>query len=43
MKRLNPLEKWMIKKVKAPIGDFRDWDAITAWAKAIADKLKQNL
>ena len=22
----------MIKNVKAPVGDFRDWDAITAWA-----------
>ena len=36
---LNFLEKWMLKKVKAPLGDFRDWDAITAWATDIADQL----
>ena len=40
--KLNWIEKWMIKKVKAPIGDFRDWEAIASWAKAIADVLKQN-
>jgi menaquinone-dependent protoporphyrinogen oxidase len=40
-KKLNPIEKWTIKNVKAPIGDFRDWDAITAWAMAIADVLKE--
>ncbi|MDX1415418.1 MAG: flavodoxin domain-containing protein [Candidatus Promineifilaceae bacterium] len=38
--RLNFFEKWMIKRVKAPTGDFRDWDAITFWAAAIADELK---
>jgi menaquinone-dependent protoporphyrinogen oxidase len=40
-KKLNPIEKWVIKNVKAPLGDFRDWDAITAWATAIADVLKE--
>ena len=39
-KNLNSLEKWMLKNVKAPLGDFRDWDAITAWATDIADQLK---
>ena len=38
-KRMNLIEKWMIKNVKAPLGDFRDWDAITAWASAISDAL----
>lgn len=41
IKNLSWIEKWMIKKVKAPIGDFRDWEAITNWAKAIADELKK--
>jgi len=36
-KRLNVIEKFMIKNVKAPIGDFRDWAAITAWATGIAE------
>jgi len=37
---LNFIERFMIKNVKAPIGDFCDWDAITAWATSIADVLK---
>ena len=40
-KKLNPIERWMIKNVKAPLGDFRDWEAITSWATAIADELKE--
>jgi menaquinone-dependent protoporphyrinogen oxidase len=39
-KKLGAIEKWMIKNVKAPLGDFRDWDAITAWAAGIAAALK---
>ena len=38
--KLNPLERWMFKNVKSPIGDFRDWDAITAWAAGIAEAIK---
>lgn len=38
--RLNLAEKLIIKGIKAPTGDFRDWDAIQAWAQAIADDLK---
>ena len=30
----------MIKNVKAPTGDFRDWDAISAWAMGIAAAVK---
>ena len=41
MKKLNLIEKWMIKNVKSPLGDFRDWEAITSWATAIADVLKE--
>lgn len=36
---LSGFEKFVMKKVKAPSGDFRDWDAIEAWAKAIAGSL----
>lgn len=32
-------ERMMVKAVKAPDGDFRDWDAIRAWADDIADGL----
>ncbi len=38
--KMNTLEKWMLKNVKAGAGDFRNWEAITAWAAAIADALK---
>jgi menaquinone-dependent protoporphyrinogen oxidase len=38
-KKLNMIERWMIKNVKAPAGDFRDWTAITAWAGGIAEVL----
>ncbi len=40
-KKLNLIERQMLKTVKAPLGDFRDWDAISAWATAVADALKQ--
>jgi len=38
--KLSFIEKRMLKMVKAPVGEFRDWDAITSWAVAIADALK---
>lgn len=39
--KINFIEKWSIKSlVKKPFGDFRDWDAITAWATSIAENLK---
>jgi menaquinone-dependent protoporphyrinogen oxidase len=38
--KLSPIGRWLMKKVKAPLGDFRDWNAITVWAGTIAAKLK---
>jgi len=32
-------ERMIVKAVKAPGGDFRDWDEIAAWADGIADAL----
>jgi menaquinone-dependent protoporphyrinogen oxidase len=32
-------ERLMIRALKVPEGDFRDWDAIRAWASAIASEL----
>jgi menaquinone-dependent protoporphyrinogen oxidase len=34
--KLKFIERWMLKNVKAPAGDFRDWETITAWAADIA-------
>jgi len=41
--KLNFIEKWMLKNTKTPVGDFRNWEAITSWATAIADVLNQAL
>jgi menaquinone-dependent protoporphyrinogen oxidase len=38
--KLSAIGRWMMKKVKAPLGDFRDWNAISVWAGSIAAKLK---
>jgi menaquinone-dependent protoporphyrinogen oxidase len=38
-RKLNLLEKWFMRIVKSPEGDFRDWIAIRAWAEGIADRL----
>ncbi|MBT8165858.1 MAG: flavodoxin [Acidimicrobiia bacterium] len=34
-------ERAITKALKAPDGDFRDWDAISAWATAIASELAE--
>ena len=38
--KMGRLDRWMLSRVKAALGDFRDWDAIEAWAKAIAQELQ---
>lgn len=38
-KKLNLIEKWILNNVKAPIGDFRDWEAIVSWTEAIISRL----
>ena len=40
--KLSLPEKLIVKGIKAPTGDFRDWEAITSWAKVIADALKRE-
>jgi menaquinone-dependent protoporphyrinogen oxidase len=40
--KLSAIGRWLMKKVKAPLGDFRDWNAITVWAGTIASKLKET-
>lgn len=42
VQKLGPVEKLLIRMVKAPFGDFRDWAAITAWAQAIAAALRKE-
>ena len=38
-KRLSFAERMVVKAVRAPEGDFRDWHAIEAWAAHIAQDL----
>ncbi len=38
--KINFTEKWAIKNFKKkPFGDFRDWNAIAAWASQVADAI----
>lgn len=41
-KKLNLPEKMIIKALKAPTGDFRDWDSIEGWAASIAESLQAD-
>ena len=34
--KMNFFESWLLKKMEAPLGDFRDWDSIARWAEGIA-------
>jgi menaquinone-dependent protoporphyrinogen oxidase len=34
--KLNVVERLILKALKAPSGDFRDWEAIAAWARGIS-------
>lgn len=43
MKKLNLGEKLIIKAMKAPTGDFRNWESIEAWAKGIAATLQAEV
>jgi menaquinone-dependent protoporphyrinogen oxidase len=40
--KLNFIERWMLKNVKTAVGDFRDWEAITSWARTIAEELEEQ-
>ena len=42
IKKLKPLDKWMLEKVDAPFGDSRDWDVVASWATSVAFELKQE-
>ena len=35
-------DREIMKRIKAPTGDFRDWEMIADWARAIAEALKEE-
>ncbi|MDT8394032.1 MAG: flavodoxin domain-containing protein [Bacteroidales bacterium] len=41
MDKLNNIHRYMVKKIKAPVGDYRDWEQVSQWAKKIASRLKE--
>lgn len=42
MQKLNIFEKFVFNKTPDMQGDFRDWDAISSWAKSIGDALTKR-
>jgi menaquinone-dependent protoporphyrinogen oxidase len=40
--KMNGFEKWIMKKVKAPSGDFRNWQAISTWTTKLSDSFREN-
>ncbi len=40
--KVNFIEKQAVKSLKKPFGDFRDWDAITAWTNTIVIALNSS-
>ncbi|SFK99795.1 flavodoxin domain-containing protein [Geodermatophilus ruber] len=41
--RLTFGERAMVTAMRAPIGDFRDWAAVAAWAEEIADEIAADI
>jgi menaquinone-dependent protoporphyrinogen oxidase len=39
LNKLGMAEKLLVRGIKAPLGDFRDWDAIASWSRTIASEL----
>jgi menaquinone-dependent protoporphyrinogen oxidase len=42
LETMNVFERFIINKLKVPVGDFREWDAIESWAKQIAEQLSTS-
>ncbi len=38
--KLSWFQRWITKKVKSPVGDFRDWAVIAAWARELPGRMK---
>jgi hypothetical protein len=38
---LSRVERLMVRAQRAPEGDFRDWDAIRAWARGVGGELSE--
>ncbi|RPI84021.1 MAG: flavodoxin [Chloroflexi bacterium] len=41
-KKLSLPEKLIVRALRAPTGDYRNWDSIEAWASGVAEELKNE-
>ena len=39
LEKLSFIQRWMVNKVKSPVGDFSDWNPIASWAKELPGKM----
>jgi len=42
LKKLGLPEKIVVKGIKAPLGDYRDWENIESWAQSIVETLQES-
>ena len=38
--KLSFIQRKMTELVKSPVGDFRDWNVIAAWARELPEKMR---
>lgn len=43
LERMNLAERMLIKAMRAPTGDFRDWEQIVAWGQKVAAALRVTI
>jgi menaquinone-dependent protoporphyrinogen oxidase len=41
-RKLSPFLQLLMRLIRAPVGDFRDWEAVRAWTEGLAAKLKEG-
>ncbi|MGJ3237192.1 MAG: flavodoxin domain-containing protein [Anaerolineae bacterium] len=42
LNQINRLERFIINRIKAPTGDFRNWEMVEEWAQSIVKSLRQR-
>ncbi|MDD4355019.1 MAG: flavodoxin domain-containing protein [Candidatus Izemoplasmatales bacterium] len=40
--QLSGLERWMMKKINSPTGDYRNWEGINQWTQTIIEELMKE-
>lgn len=42
LEKLSWVQRWLVKAIKAPVGDYRQWAEIEAWAESITQELQHH-